>query len=243
MLPTIPRHLSVFTGAAIICAILACAQTSCLAEKETNANPDSETKAPSSFDSKVGRMLSDHWQEDDKHYNLACDKEAVFTKAGEKVVVLESGSFLIEAESPISLKTPMSTIQLRAKSMVLVRVRPGSERTFVLLETAHVVTDKKTAPLRYGEECLVTDHAPYRGELAGESDVGLRQLRVFELENNRKMVTMEYSLIQAMEREPLLGQIVHSNHSHDKFLKSKLLKSAAVINMVTSKHGQYAGGY
>ena len=219
-------------------------------KSDGNSEANGAMEAPKSIEktlSKDGTMvrgaLSEHWQEDGKHYNLACSPDSVFRKSDERILVLDSGTFLIESESPITLKTPMSVIHLRSKSTVLVKVRTGQERTYVLLETAHVVTDHHTASLRFGEEALVTDHAPFRGELAGESDVGLRQLRVFELENNRKMVTMEYSLVQAMEREQLLGQIVHSNHQHDKFLREKLMKCAAVLNMVTSKHGQYAGGY
>lgn len=187
--------------------------------------------------------LSQHWLEDDKYYNLASDIGAKFTKTGERILTLESGTFLIECEAPLSLKTPMSTLHLRSGSMVLVRVQEGKERVYVLLETAHISCQHRTLSLRCGEECLATDHAPFRGELSGESDVGLRQLRVHDLKDTHKLITMEYSLVQAMEREALLNQIVHSEHNHDKFLREKLLKAAAVLNMVTSRHGQYAGGY
>lgn len=193
--------------------------------------------------SKQNFNLSQHWQEDDKDYNLACDTSAKFVKTGDRIITLESGTFLIECEAAITLKTPMSTIHLKPDAMVLLRVQEGRERTYVLLESAHINSQHHSMALRCGEECLLTDHPPYRGELAGESDVGLRQLRVHDLKENHKLITMEYSLVQAMEREPLLNQIIHSEHNHDKTLRDKLLKAAAVINMVTGRHGQYAGGY
>ncbi len=193
--------------------------------------------------SKQNFNLSQHWQEDDKDYNLASEIGSKFTKTGDRIITLESGTFLIECESAITLKTPMSTIHLKPDAIILVRVQEGRERTYVLLETAHINSQHHTMALRCGEECVLTDHPPFRGELAGESDVGLRQLRVHDLKENHKLITMEYSLVQAMEREPLLNQIIHSEHSHDKTLRDKLLKAAAVINMVTGRHGQYAGGY
>lgn len=218
------------------------APTTANSENLSSIAPDADA-ATQKGTQKANSNLSQHWQEDDKHYNLACEIDSKFTKTGERILTLESGTFLIEGEAALSLKTPMSTIHLRPGSMVLVRVQQGRERIYVLLETAHVNCQHRTIPLRYGEECLLTDHAPFRGELAGESDVGLRQLRVHDLKDNYKFITMEYSLVQAMEREPLLAQIVHSDHNHDKFLRTKLLKAAAVLNMVTSRHGQYAGGY
>lgn len=254
-----PKCLPLMTAAAFAAVFCSLSPAHAVDSEDTVAIPTASTPAASSGESlsiapsidasaqkpisKNNFNLSQHWQEDNKHYNLACDLGAKFTKSGDRLLSLESGTFLIECETPISLKTPMSTIHLRANSMVLVRVQEGRERTYVLLETAHISCQHRSMSLRYGEEALVTDHAPFRGELAGESDVGLRQLRVHDLKDNHKLITMEYSLVQAMEREPLLTQIVHSEHNHDKFLRDKLLKAAAVLNMVTSRHGQYAGGY
>lgn len=195
------------------------------------ANAESEKKS----------SLSEYWQEDGKKYNLACENGSSFKKVEEDTLELNSGTFLVEAEGALKLKLPLLTLDMRPRSMVLIRNTPGRNRIYGLLETASAVCDKHEVPLHCGEELLFSDHMPTPNELTGEFDVGVRKLVAVEISEFRKVATMEYSMLQAMTREPLLMQISHSRHSHDKFLKDKVLKSAASIEFATSRHGPYQG--
>lgn len=188
---------------------------------------------------KSKQQLSQFWKEDGKRYNLATSIDATFNKVSDEKLVFGVGTFLVESEHDLTIQLPMAKLQLVPKSMALIRIQPGSERIFCLLETLTVECEKRSAALRCGEEALLTDHPPDAGDLSGEFEVGVRQLRAYELSQTRKLSTMEFSLIQTMEREPLLSQITHSKHKHDRFLRDKLIKAAAVLNYVTNRHGPY----
>lgn len=185
--------------------------------------------------------LSKFWQDNGKRFNLAVEVSAKYKKQSETELVLHSGSFLVESKDTLTLHLPMSSWKLKPKSMLLVRVSPDSERLFCLLNSANASCEGKDIPLRLGEEVLISTRIPKPEEMAGEFDVGVRLPRAFDLTENRKVSSMEFSIVQAMEREPLLSQISHSKHSHDRALKTRLLKAAAVLNMVTSRHGPYMG--
>jgi hypothetical protein len=188
-----------------------------------------------------GEHLSQFWQDNSKGYNLAVEIGAKYKKEGESELELHSGSFLVESKDTVILRLPMSTWKLKPKSMLLVRVAPEAERLYCLLDQASATCEGKNIPLRLGEEVLISTHIPKPEEVAGEFDVGVRLPRAFDLSENRKVSSMEFSIVQAMEREPLLSQISHSKHAHDKALKLRLLKAAAVLNYVTSRHGPYVG--
>lgn len=185
--------------------------------------------------------LSQFWQEHGSHFNLAIELGAGFKKVSDHSLELNSGTFLVESKGHLSVQLPLSSWELPSKTMVLIRVSPGSERLYCLLESATAVSHKHNIAIRCGEEVLITKHMPAPHELTGEFDVGVRQLRATDLAEDRKVATMEFSIVQAMEREPLLSQISHSKHSHDKALRERLLKAAAVLNYVTSRHGPYTG--
>lgn len=185
--------------------------------------------------------LSQFWQDDGKSYNLAVEIGASYKKQKEDELELSSGSFLVESKDALLLHLPMSTWKLKPKSMILVRVSPEAERLYCLLDSASANCEGKSITLHLGEEILIVNHMPKPEEISGEFDIGVRQLRAFDLTETRKVASMEFSIVQAMEREPLLSQISHSKHAHDRALKSRLLKAAAVLNYVTSRHGPYTG--
>ena len=185
--------------------------------------------------------LSQYWTEDSEHFNLACENGSVFEKSGKDTLLLKSGTFLIESEKEMNLQMAKSTVQLKPKSILLVRVSPDTERFYCLLQSAALQVGTHALTIQVGEEVFLADHNPKPAELTGEFDVGVRQLKGFDLAADRKLATMEFSILQAMEREPLLVQISHSRHSHDSSLRAKLMKAAAVLNVVTNRHGPYAG--
>lgn len=189
--------------------------------------------------SKSKSKLSEFWSEDEKNFNLAVENGSEFTKISEEMLILKSGTFLVESEGAMTLALPMSKIQLRPKTILLVRVTPGSERLYCLLDAAVLTTETKSFNLQCGEEVLLTNHRPTPAEITGEFDVWVRQGRGEDISDDRKLAVMEFSIIQAMEREPLLSQVSHSRHGHDRSLREKLLKAVAVLNFVTTRHGQY----
>ncbi len=183
--------------------------------------------------------LSDYWQEAGKHFNLACENGSDFKALSDKILDLKIGTFLIESQGGLELKLPQSVIDMPGKAMILVRIeRDGSERVYCLFESVAVSSAKREIQLRCGDEVLLSDHVPKGHELVGEYEVMVRQLRSTALTEKLQVTTMEFSIVQAMLREPLLNHVSHSDHPHDRVLKSRLLKSAAIFQMFPSR-GQY----
>lgn len=201
-------------------------------------NPDSPlpspSKAGSSFD------ISEHWHKNGAEFNLAISADARFKEISPGNLELSFGTLLIEARKPLIIKTELAEYKMKPSSLILYRIQGGLDRVFVILEGLDVQCQDIAAQLRFGEEAVVSDHEPTQSEIMGEEELGVRQVKVHNLKGGGTLSTMEFSLIQAVEREPLLQKITHSRHPHDKGIKAKLLKSAAVLNMVTAGHGQYS---
>jgi hypothetical protein len=155
---------------------------------------------------------------------------------------LDSGSLLLEALTPSTIKLRLSEVQVKPKSLVFVRARDGCEHVFVLLGSAPVTVGRHRTALNTGEEVVVTDHEPNYRDLVGQDDIGRRRVRLTPLPDKKCVALSEFSLIQAVEREPLIHELVHSPDAHDKALKDRLIKTAAVLNIVTARHGQYSAG-
>lgn len=227
-----------------ICFFLSLSAHCALATESESPAKDSEQAVAEEEKKKASaaeKNLSQFWQDNAQGYNLAVEIGANFKKQTESELELNSGSFLVESKNTVTLHLPMSTWKLKPKSMLLVRVSPDSERLYCLLDAASATCEGKAISLGLGEEVLISTRIPKPEELAGEFDVGVRLPRAFDISDNRKVASMEFSIVQAMEREPLLSQISHSKHAHDKALKARLLKAAAVLNFVTSRHGAYMG--
>lgn len=205
------------------------------------AAEDEKEKEKDKEKEKSKSALSQYWTEDSDRYNLACENGSSFEKPDKHTLELKSGTFLVESEKDLTLRMPMSTIQLKPKCMVLVRVNADNERFYCLLQNASLQVEATSVNMHCGEEVFLANHNPKPAELTGEFEVGIRQLKGFDIAANRKMATMEFSIMQAMEREPLLVQISHSKHTHDNGIRVKLIKAAAVLNVVTNRHGPYAG--
>lgn len=218
--------------------------------KESTDEPNSKPAEPGAKDSPkkvapeaVERDLSSGWVSSTKAYNLAAPPDAKFKELESTRLELESGTILIEALKPTTVVTPMSEFQLKPKSLVLIRVCNGTDRALALLENAAVTTNKRSTEVRFGEQVLVTERAPGPAEMVGEERIGIRQIRQHPLGHDRYISIMEFSLVQATERIPIVSQVIHSGHAHDKALKQRLLKAAAVLNMVTSRHGGYSAAH
>lgn len=183
--------------------------------------------------------LSEYWTDDEKNFNLAVENGSEFTKVSDDVLQLKSGTFLVESEGAVTLRLPMSELQLKPKTIILARVSKNSERFYCLLDEGVLTISGKAFLIHCGEECLLSDHNPRPNEITGEYDVWVRQGIGSDISDDRKLAMMEFSIIQAMEREPLLRQVSHSKHGHDRALRDRLLKAVAVLNFVTNRHGQY----
>jgi hypothetical protein len=211
---------------------------------QTDESKDGQKSATNdAVPNRVDRDLSPGWTASTKNYNLAQAEGTHFKEHSESKLELAEGELFLEALKPVVIVTPLAEYHLKAKSLCYLHVKKGNERILALLEGATVVSHKRSTEVRFGEEAVLTEHSPSHNDVVGEHGIGIRQLRTHPISSNRHLSIAEFSLIQATERVPLMSKIIHSGHAHDKAIKTKLIKCAAVLNMVTSRHGGYAGGH
>lgn len=214
--------------------------------QENDSNDAKDTHSSASADAsphRIDRDLSPGWTVSTKVYNLAAAEGTNFKEHSESKVELDEGSVFVEALKPVVIHTPLAEFHLKAKSLSYLHIKKGSARIFALLEGATVISHKRSTEVRFGEEALFTEHAPSHNDIVGEDGIGIRQLRTHPISTNNHLAIAEFSLVQASERIPLVSKIIHSGHAHDKALKAKIIKCQAVLNMVTARHGGYAGGH
>lgn len=185
--------------------------------------------------------LAPAWQTVEPEVRMSTSKGSHFTRQG-NAVKLEEGILVLDAEQAALIETPLARLGPRRKAVVYVKVRRGIEHFFVLLGPAEIKVGKHTAQLNSGEEAIVLDHEPGYSDLVGQDDIGRRRIRMTKLSESESMALSEFSLIQAVEREPMLYRLVHSTDVHDKSVRERLIKMAAVLNIVTGRHGQYSTG-
>lgn len=159
-------------------------------------------------------------------------------------IALERGEAVFEPEHPVAIVTPLAEAHLVRKAAVLFRVQPGSERLMVLWDkgdnSVTVICKQRRLSLGSGNEVLIADHAPNYHEVTEPGDIGRRRIKLHTIGGQAHAVTSEFSLMQALERDPLLYDLSHSKEPRDRALTVNILKTATVLNMVTAGHGYYS---
>lgn len=154
----------------------------------------------------------------------------------------DNGEVVIEPLRSITVVTRLSQTHLRHGSAVLFRITDGSERIMVLsengLDSVVLICEGKKVSLTSGQEALVTDHDPDIREITESDDIGRRQIRLNDI-RDKHVVTAEFSLVHALQRDPLLYDLAHSKDRHDRSLSERILKTAVVLNAVIRGHGYY----
>ncbi|MBI4533017.1 MAG: hypothetical protein HY711_03640 [Candidatus Melainabacteria bacterium] len=157
---------------------------------------------------------------------------------------LISGEILVEATGSGVVSCPVAEVYVKRRSVVLFVARQGTMRCQVLWDagigSVTIICHKHRVKLGPGDEALVTDHDPDYREIMMSDDIGRRRIKVHNLVEGKAITTAEFSLLQALERDPLLYDVFHSSNPHDKSLLENILKTAAVLDMVTAGHGYYS---
>lgn len=177
------------------------------------------------------------WTKIEDKYKIAVAAETKYTVEGSHVGVT-SGPALLEPNETMTVVTPHAELRVNRKTLLFVRITPETDHIFVLLGNASVRVGKHSSGLSSAEEAIVTSREPTTKDLVGD-EIGRRRLRLTKLANGKTLALTEFSLVHAIEREPMLYSLVHSDSREGKALKERLIKMAAVMSFVTSRHGPY----
>lgn len=187
----------------------------------------------------LGDSGEDGWLKVENHMNIAAEESALFSLSGNQIEV-KNGSVLLEPKSDVIVRTPQSLIHAARKSLVLIKAQEGCEHIFVLLGPAKVIVGKHGTHLKSGDEAIITGQDPTYQQLVGSDEIGRRRFRMSKVgAGETSMALSEFSLVHVVEREPIVYKVIHGSSRDNRALRERLLKMAAVLNLVTSRHGPY----
>lgn len=194
----------------------------------------------SSFSPSIAEESQGTWRSLDGVRVLAPEDSKYTSEGGH--LLLQEGDVIVDSADNAVLRTAMSVIDAKKKSLLFARVGGGHEHFFVLLGTVVLDVDHHKTMLNAGDEAIVSDKDLDYHTVTRNDQIGRRRVRIVKLHESRSVAFSEFSLIQAVEREPLLYRLVHSRDDEGRALRARLIKMAAVLNIVTSRHGQYVTG-
>jgi hypothetical protein len=177
---------------------------------------------------------------------LRASEDAKFKLTNSTTLEFNYGEMVVEALRPCDVVTPMGHLHLKNHAVVLVQVVTGFNRFFSICDNGDSDTELYIDHFRHniapGTAAFVSDHPPRYGEIVGRDDIARRRVRLHNLPGGIIVTTLEFSLLQAVQRNELLTHAINSPDTDMKDLKERVVKTCAVLNMVTSRHGTYSNG-
>lgn len=180
---------------------------------------------------------------DECAYSVTSSSDCMLSVESRDLIEVKRGSALVKSKEPTTVITGRFKTEMKKNSLALFRIEGNTARCFMLLGQAKVkVKDDFHITPTAGTEVILSDHDPDMGELLYRDQLGRRNKKTRMLEPGLFIVSFEFSLIQALDREPLVYALAHSHEPSDFKFKNRLIKMAAVLNMVTANHGRYMTG-
>ncbi len=187
------------------------------------------------------------WHGEGRSFNYFPAPESEIKELPDNRVQVLAGEVLILPNQTVTVLTAMAQTQLPHGVAVSFNVRHGSERLMVLSGDLSkpvpvVCFGTHRIDLSPGSEALITDHDPSYREIAQSDDIGRRQVRLMELGHHRNVVTAEIQLMEALQLDPLLYELAHADDSRSRSLREHIIKTCAVLKMLTGVRGSYSHG-
>jgi hypothetical protein len=177
------------------------------------------------------------WQSIDSHRKLTMSEGCQITQKPDECLV-EDGDVMVDCKGGYAIKSHLAEVNGRG-ALLFIRVTQSSQHVYVLYGDATVQVGRRNTRLHAGEEAVVADSAFDAGERMRQDLIGRRRLRMVQVDETKALSVSEFSIVQAVEKEPAISRLFHSTDPRDKAAKEQLLKTAAVLNFVTGTHGPY----
>ncbi len=170
-------------------------------------------------------------------------RRARLSQAGENVYTLDLGSVIVNVRNKLAINTPHAGIIANVGSIVLVsvgskitRVRDLSDRN---KDAISILIGKHVLTLFPGKEAAVVDTTRDPLPVVFADGLSRRGYRVVAVDRMR-VVTNDFSILDALIKHPLLQDLRHSPAKGDIATVSEIMKTAAVINWMFDR---YKGPY
>jgi hypothetical protein len=189
--------------------------------------------------------LSSAWQ-GSGNYKYKSGLQSNVQELSANTVKIVSGDVVLEVMKPTTVELPLSKAFIARKALVLFKLEDGVEKVMVIwddgFKTVNLVFGNRKLKLGPGDEAVATGFEPRYRQILEQDDIGHRRVRMHHLGHKNYVTTAEFSLLQALETNPLLSEITRSSDPHDRLIKERIIKTAAVLSFVTRHHGTYSRG-
>lgn len=155
---------------------------------------------------------------------------------------LFNGNIFVEAESRMTLLTPVSKINHKkgGLSEVSYSLSRKTNRVAALSGTddVSVQVHDRLYSLSLGEELIAAAHRMTQSEAVPPDGVARRCFRVKQLCDNYTVAVCDFSIPSALGRAKYFKSM-HNGSRHDTRIRNQLIKSASVAAVALSKRGPY----
>ena len=162
---------------------------------------------------------------------------------------LVKGSVLVAPQKATTIDTNCGTIVSKPGSAALIFVDGVVTRVLNLHDLAdgdvRLMLDQQSYRLLPGREVGVVTGAERASaaRLVHKDQLGRRRVRILQVNGDTEIVTNDFSVVDALERFPLVAELGKSKESNDRHLYSNIMKMAAVLSLTTDlTRGSYNHG-
>ncbi len=158
------------------------------------------------------------------------------------VVKMYGGSILLCPDHTIIVYTPQAQVLLSAKSIVLVEV--SDEKTNVMdlhdsgTKEVRVISGRNNAVLAPGVGVAFGRKGAFESNLV-QDGLARRNVVTASDKMGKSGISYEFSLLQACSSKPLLAALRHSEEPKQVKALKQMMKTAAVVSIVTGSHGPF----
>jgi hypothetical protein len=173
------------------------------------------------------------------------DGKAVIGFEHPTIMQLQEGEIMVAADKVTMVKTPHSMITVNPNTIALITVENKVTKVRNLWELGHGEIRQSVAgkyvDIAAGEESILGWDQIGVNKALAKDQLGRRKVRGIDVPGGMFMQRAEIPLTALLQEEnsSCLSDLVTSVNPVDKPIANKLVKMAAVIQQVTSKHGQY----
>ncbi len=165
-----------------------------------------------------------------------------------KRLSLKHGTVLFAPANDTQIETPLGTISIAAKSMVLVMASRDSVSVFDIDDCRHNAVTIKAGDRQFalvpGAHALITRHMS--GQFADINQarmIGYRNLREQAVSEDMRVFSTEFSIAHAIALVQPLKKMLNSDHPRARKLSNHMLKTMSILMSLPMRQNSYRQYY
>ncbi len=179
--------------------------------------------------------------------DLRIGQDAEVVNIGPGYYRLVRGTILTAADRKLTIETEQGTVVARAGAGVVISAGSGLTQVLNLVDRAKgdvsVIANARFYELPPGGAVGIIKGASKTEavKLVNQEKLARRRMQILDVNTSTKLVTNDFSVLDALQRISLLSTLRKSTAPADQHLFSSIIKMAAALSMTTDRtHGSYS---